>query len=63
MVTMILVIPNWPVANFWPYLYPSGKFLPEIKDFLIFTPIFDHSQPSSLFNKKSHSFIAFKIVT
>lgn len=62
-VTMILVIPNWPVANFWPYLYPSGKFLPEIKDFLIFTPIFDQNQPSSLFNKKSHSFIAFKIVT
>ena len=61
MVTMILVIPNWPVSNFWPYLYPSGKFLPEIKNF--FTPIFDLSQPSSLFNKKCHSFIAFKIVT
>ena len=62
-ITMILLVPNWPAASFWPFLCPTGKFLPEIKEFFIFTPTFNQDKANSLFSRKPHSFIAFKIIT
>jgi len=60
---MILLVSNWPAASFWRFLCPTGKFLPEIKEFFILTPTFNQDQANSLFSRKPHSFIAFKIIT
>ena len=58
----IFLVPNWPAANFFPFLYP-GKFLPQIQDYILFTPTFIPSPFPTLFNKNSHMFLGLKIVT
>jgi hypothetical protein len=63
-VTCVVVCPVWFSHNFWSFIIQQGFFIPCIKDYVIFDPIYCPFSNFTMFKgKKSFKTIAFLIKT